>query len=103
MKQVPYTVVQLVSFEVLTKQAYGTLMGKGIDVNGPTALAVSTCCALVAAILSSLASQPGDSVLSAVNKGSRESRRKQYPPDGSILNVVQAMGWSDFVLTTHAR
>ena len=103
MKQVPYTVVQLVSFEVLTKQAYGTLMGKGIDVNGPTALAVSTCCALVAAILSSLASQPGDSVLSEVNKGSRESRRKQYPPDGSILNVVQAMGWSDFFRGTQAR
>lgn len=103
MKQLPYTMVQLVAFEVLTKEAYAVLGGMGVQVTGLAALGVSTSCALVAAVLSSLASQPGDSVLSEVNKGSRDSKKEQYPPDGSILNVVQAMGFNDFFRGTQAR
>lgn len=97
MKQIPYTVTQLVSFEYLTRQAYAMVEQAGIPVSGPVPLAVSTSCALVAAVASSLTSQPGDSVLSEVNKGSTSMG------DGSVLAVVRSMSPVDFFRGTQAR
>lgn len=77
-KQVPYTVVQLSSYEFLTGYVYRALesgtFGMHIDGSAPATqyrLLISAGCALVAALLSSLASQPGDTLLSAVNKSAR--------------------------------
>ena len=65
-KQLPYTVVQLSSFETLSAAIAGT----GVTTDR---FAISVCSALVAAFLSSLASQPGDTLLSIVNKTARRS------------------------------
>ena len=71
--QVPYTVVQLSSYETLTTAVYSALdaAGLGSEAAGALRYVISAGCAVVAAVLSSLASQPGDTLLSAVNKSAK--------------------------------
>jgi solute carrier family 25 phosphate transporter 3 len=75
-KQIPYTVVQLSTFEFLTSSVYQYLSSIDIDSGeiGQYKYLISASAALVAAVLSSLASQPGDSLLSAVNKSARSAK-----------------------------
>ncbi|EKX38819.1 hypothetical protein GUITHDRAFT_143999 [Guillardia theta CCMP2712] len=54
---------------------------------------ISTLCAMVAAIASSLASQPGDSILSEVNKGGEKT----------IADVIKSFELSDYFRGTQAR
>ena len=71
-KQVPYTVVQLSSFETLTASLYAYLATEGVDLTqGSTKFIISTSAALAAGILSSCVSHPGDTILSAMNKKTR--------------------------------
>jgi solute carrier family 25 phosphate transporter 3 len=57
-KMIPYTVVQLVSYELLTTEAYTLLGAQGVTAPDATVrFVVSLSCSLVAAALSSLASQ----------------------------------------------
>lgn len=65
-KQVPYTVIQLSSFETLSSLMSGTHILED-------RFTISVVSALAAAFLSSLASQPGDTLLSIVNKTARSS------------------------------
>eukprot|EP00290_Baffinella_frigidus_P000860 CAMPEP_0180174280 /NCGR_PEP_ID=MMETSP0986-20121125/36061_1 /TAXON_ID=697907 /ORGANISM="non described non described, Strain CCMP2293" /LENGTH=341 /DNA_ID=CAMNT_0022126597 /DNA_START=114 /DNA_END=1139 /DNA_ORIENTATION=- len=93
-KMVPYSVVQLVSYEILTSQAYALLADQGVRPDASLKLLVSLGCSLVAATLSSLASQPGDSVLSEVNKGA----------DGAdIASILSTFGPADYFRGTGAR
>ena len=62
-KMLPYTVVQLVSYDVFTR-AFA-------DAGGDIAL-TRPVSAFAAGVSASLASQPGDTLLSVVNKGTRE-------------------------------
>jgi solute carrier family 25 phosphate transporter 3 len=73
LSQVPYTVVQLSSYETLTTAVYSALdaAGLGSEAAGAWRYVISAGCAVVAAVLSSLASQPGDTLLSAVNKSAK--------------------------------
>jgi hypothetical protein len=77
-KQIPFTVVQLASFELITTSIYSYLSrsDNNFDFNEVSKYkyAISGVSAIVAAVLSSLASQPGDTLLSAVNKGSRNKK-----------------------------
>lgn len=81
-KQIPYTVTKLVTFDVLVRLAsraaicnsgrssgFGQQSGRG---GGGGGVAVTLCCAVAAGILSSLASQPGDSLLSTLHSEGRQ-------------------------------
>ena len=67
-KHIPYTVTQLSSFEVLRGAIFNAL---SVDNPEDYRFAVTTVSALFAAFLASLASQPGDTLLSIINKKSR--------------------------------
>jgi len=88
-KQVPYTVTKQVSFDFLTAKAYGLAAAIGIaTAGGFNKWAITLSSALIAAVLSTLTSQPGDMLLSAVNKGNgerlttKEAAKKIYKKDG---------------------
>ncbi|CAB1117911.1 unnamed protein product [Ectocarpus sp. CCAP 1310/34] len=75
-KQIPYTVTKLVTFDYLVRtvaclvsrnSSGGGKKGFGTGVGGTVA------CAVIAGVLSSLASQPGDSLLSALNSEGRNA------------------------------
>lgn len=72
LKQIPYTMMQLSSFELITTTVYTTASTEGLQLLDETLhrlpFIVTVCAAVVAAVLSSLVSQPGDVLLSAVNK-----------------------------------
>jgi hypothetical protein len=94
-KQIPYTVVQLSTYEFITSSVYSYLSGAGWDSSdvAPYRFGISTAAALVAAVLSSLASQPGDTLLSAVNKSarsraSRDNSNTSPPPAAQSVPPV---------------
>jgi len=65
-------VVQLSTFELVTSNIYAQLEAAGLsEAVAPYRIVVTFAAALTAAILSSLASQPGDTLLSAVNKSAK--------------------------------
>ena len=75
-KQIPFTVIQLASFESITTAIYSYLSrsDNSFDYSEVSKYkyVISASAALVAAVLSSLASQPGDTLLSAVNQSSKK-------------------------------
>jgi solute carrier family 25 phosphate transporter 3 len=74
-KQVPYTVTKNVSFDVLTKSFYEMLRTQGMSLTTATMFTIPLVSAVLASILSTVTSQPGDMVLSLVNahKGDRRA------------------------------
>lgn len=78
-KMVPYTAAQLTTYELLTAHLYASFPNLAAD----TPLLVfpaRLACAAFAAVVSSLLSQPGDTLLSEVNKIRKEDTVK--PPSG---------------------
>lgn len=78
-KQIPYTVTKLVTFDVLVRLASraascncGRSSGCSQQPGRGGGVALTLCCAVAAGILSSLASQPGDSLLSTLNSEGRQ-------------------------------
>ncbi|KAL7580800.1 hypothetical protein ACA910_001078 [Epithemia clementina (nom. ined.)] len=74
-KQVPYTITKNVSFDLLTKLAYGALLLEASTASSTTKFAIPLASAALASILSCVSSQPGDMLLSLVNAhgGSRRT------------------------------
>lgn len=75
-KQIPYTVTKLVTFDVLVRSASKAARyrgGAGGGALGGVGVGATMACAVAAGILSSLASQPGDSLLSTLNTEGRSS------------------------------
>lgn len=76
-KQIPFTVIQLASFESVTTAVYSYLSRSDNDFDfsevAKYKYVISASSALVAAVLSSLVSQPGDTLLSAVNQSSKKA------------------------------
>jgi len=74
-RNVPYTMVQLSTFELLTKTIYSNMGDIGLTPEAASAsdlkFVITAFSALVAAFFSTIASQPGDTLLSIVNKESR--------------------------------
>ena len=103
-KQVPYTVVQLSSFELLTAFMYSYLATEGVDLSqGSTKFIISTTAALAAGILSSCASHPGDTVLSAMNKRSRGNVALESSFLGVIKEIYTSEGMEGFFKGFRAR
>jgi len=65
LKQVPYTVTKNVSFDLFTKFFYTSLLASGVaTVSNGMKFAIPLVSAAIASVLSSLTSQPGDTILS---------------------------------------
>ena len=89
-KHIPYTVTQLTCYEVLTKYVY-TNIASIYHVNN---VLISTVVAVVAAILSSVASQPGDTLLSIVNKQARAASSKEsINPINVMMTAINDLGF----------
>ena len=75
-KQVPYTIVKNVSFDLSTRAAYSSLQSRGFAVAlHSTKLTITILSAALASFLSCISSQPGDMVLSLINARQGEQRR----------------------------
>lgn len=67
LKQVPYTVTKNVSFDFFTNFFYSSFRTAGLAISGSMMFAIPLFSAVIASVLSSITSQPGDMVLSLVN------------------------------------
>ena len=76
LKQVPYTVTKNVSFDLITRFLYSTIIAAGVSMSTTVSFTVPLLAAAAASVLSTISSQPGDMVLSLVNahKGTRTVR-----------------------------
>jgi solute carrier family 25 phosphate transporter 3 len=79
-KQLPYTVVSLCSFELLSQAIYDQMdiLGYNLELEAQLRPLVTVAASAIAASLSAVASQPGDSLLSRVN-----SRKKTMTTGGT--------------------
>ncbi len=66
-KQVPYTITKNVSFDLVTKIAYGAVAGWGLAIGSRIKFVIPLVSAMLASVLSCISSQPGDMLLSVVN------------------------------------
>lgn len=104
LRGVPYTVVQLSSFEVLTSSAYSFLAQTGLAREEALQyqFLITFTMALVSAVLSCLVSQPGDTLLSFVNKSDRGGVK-----GGDVLLVMRdavgSVGMKGLFAGTKAR
>lgn len=99
-KQIPYTVTKLVTFDVLTRSA---LSGNGWPGGG---VGVTAACAVAAGMLSSLASQPGDSLLSTLNserRNSVEGGERREPVAVAMTRIARKAGFIGLFRGTGAR
>lgn len=101
-KQVPYTVTKLVSFDMLTRAAR--------QAGGRGGVGVTVACAVAAGMLSSLASQPGDSLLSALHSERRDisaaggnGAREGEPVSAALARIARDAGLSGLFRGTAAR
>jgi len=67
LKQVPYTITKNVSFDFITTTAYLAVKGWGYAITANMKLLIPLVSAFAASVLSTITSQPGDMLLSAVN------------------------------------
>lgn len=74
-KQVPYTIVKNVSFDLSTAAAYGALAARDIVASHQHRVMIPIFSAALASILSCISSQPGDMVLSLINARAGEQRK----------------------------
>eukprot|EP01038_Epipyxis_sp_PR26KG_P008067 gene8067-10930_t len=73
LKNVPYTIFQLSTFESLTSLMYAKLAELGITGNEVSKyqIIITASAAFIAAFVSTIASQPGDTLLTIINKSAR--------------------------------
>jgi solute carrier family 25 phosphate transporter 3 len=64
---VPYTITKNVSFDFITTAAYMSVKGWGMAIDANMKLLIPLVSAFAASVLSTVTSQPGDMLLSAVN------------------------------------
>ena len=104
-KQIPYTITSLSTFEILSSSAYSYLAFAGVNEEQVRAvrLMITTVSALAAGILSSLASQPGDALLSRVNTKSYVSSEVSSNSLQIIADSWQELGMKGLFIGTKAR
>mmetsp|Transcript_58159 Transcript_58159/g.131784 ORF Transcript_58159/g.131784 Transcript_58159/m.131784 type:complete len:331 (-) Transcript_58159:312-1304(-) len=99
LKMVPYTAAQLSTYELATSSLYATW--PTIATEQPLlVLPATAACAAGAAVVSSLLSQPGDTLLSEVNSG-RESQGEET--SAGLLSLAQSLGPAGLMRGTQAR
>ena len=64
---VPYTITKNVSFDFITTAAYMAVKGWGMAIDANMKLLIPLVSAFAASVMSTITSQPGDMLLSAVN------------------------------------
>ena len=82
-KMVPGTMSQLASYEFFTRTAYATATSFGVQADTTNRFAISTVCAVLAGVISTLTSQPGDTVLSEMNKAGGQGQ--------TIMSVLEGL------------
>lgn len=82
-KMVPGTMSQLASYEFLTRSAFAAATAAGISADSSTRFFITTACAVLAGVVSTLTSQPGDTVLSEMNKAGGQGQ--------TIFSIVSRM------------
>ena len=87
-RNVPYTMVQLSTFELLTRTIYSNMSQAGVTTEhlADFKFMITASSALVAAFFSTIASQPGDTLLSIVNRESRVQKEEEQYGDGVVLS-----------------
>jgi solute carrier family 25 phosphate transporter 3 len=85
MKQVPYTVTKNVSFDIITRFFYSMMKAQNMAITATTGFAIPFVSAVIASVLSSITSQPGDMVLSLVNAHEGDQR-----PQEIFRNIVES-------------
>lgn len=104
-KMVPYTAFQLSTFETATSALYSAF--PEVPSSPALRLPASFACAALAAVVSSIASQPGDSVLSEVNnskrKGQPDDEERGRAPSRGLVEVAAELGVAGLFRGTQAR
>jgi len=99
-KQVPYTMTKQVSFDFLTAYMYTLISAWGMDVTQTVKWSITFSGAFLAAGLSTIASQPGDMLLSAVNKRGGDKRRST---GDALKRILEKDGFSGLFRGLNAR
>jgi len=90
-KQIPFTITQFLVYEFAAKFVYNNLANAGVtDASATWGTAVTLGCGLVSGTAAALVSQPGDTVLSMMNKQAGVSvvgAIKQLGPAGLFLGA----------------
>eukprot|EP01089_Gocevia_fonbrunei_P013796 TRINITY_DN361_c0_g1_i5.p1 TRINITY_DN361_c0_g1~~TRINITY_DN361_c0_g1_i5.p1 ORF type:complete len:313 (+),score=18.51 TRINITY_DN361_c0_g1_i5:137-1075(+) len=101
LKQLPYTIVQLTAFTYFVDKVYRYLETRNIrknNLNHAQQLSISVACGMGAGVLSSLASQPGDTILSRINMAAKTGQGRR-----SVSSVYSEIGFRGLWLGTGAR
>ena len=112
-KQVPYTTVKQVSFDLIAKELYRFALSiRGTSAPTKVTWPISVSSAFITSILSCLASQPGDMILTTMCQGPHHLEKPLTTAVSSSgrLSAVQAVsaiykthGMSGFFIGTNAR
>lgn len=92
-KQIPYTVTKLVTFDYLVR----TVASKSGGGGGGRGMGVTVVCAVIAGVMSSLASQPGDSLLSALNSEGRSPAAAAGAGNSASTSTIDAFNEMSYV------
>lgn len=99
LKQVPYTVTKNVSFDLFTKFFYTSLLASGVaTVSNGMKFAIPLMSAVIASVLSSLTSQPGDTILSLAC-----AHDGDYKTRDISRNIIRDRGIAGFFVGTNTR
>jgi solute carrier family 25 phosphate transporter 3 len=75
LKQVPYTILKNVSFDLSTGSAYSYMRNQGLAISSANKIIITVMSAALASVLCCIGSQPGDMLLSVMNAQEGERRR----------------------------
>lgn len=120
-KQIPYTVVSLTVFEIASGYFYSQLTNFGVEDTqlGSYRFLVTLSAAAIGAVLSCLASQPGDTLLSRVNQSAKlpvplpvgsisdsatsEPELENFDPVAIMIDSARELGLAGLFRGTRAR
>ncbi len=97
-KQVPYTVAKNVSFDFITTSAYCAVLGSGGVICNRMKFVIPLFSAMIASVISSISSQPGDMLLSVMNAHKGKSTTRDY-----IKSIMEESGIGGFFVGTQER
>ena len=99
-RSLPYTMVQLSTFETITGAIYSNLDLIGVTNLGLYKFGITVLAASIAALFASLASQPGDVLLTLCNQ---EARAAVANPIDIMVEGVRKLGIAGLFVGTKAR
>lgn len=97
-KQVPYTVTKNVSFDFFTTMCYSALRVWGVNICSRYKLLIPLVSAMVASVLSTISSQPGDMLLSLVSSQEGGKRTREFTKE-----ILKENGVNGFFVGIKAR